>query len=172
MRRILALSLFVCFGAAACTGDIVPLPGGNGGEGGSGGSGGTGGTGGTGGSTGDAGMGGSGGTGGTGGGGGSVTFAQVQMDIDTVGCSNASCHGTGGAGASAITLNSGDATGNYPNFKRDAMNGAMSLVLTKNSPTTATPPGVTHAGGNTLFSSQTNAIYVRWLAWINAGNPM
>jgi hypothetical protein len=170
MRRLLSLTIVALVGAAGCIGDITPLGPGTGTGTGGGNGGGTGG-----GANGD--MGGSGTTDGMSGGGGTdmasgnqnVTFAQIQTDIDTLNCSNSTCHGTGGAGATALKLDVGDATNNYPLFKLDAMNGAMSLVLTKNEP--VANGGVQHTGGNSFFAMTSNPIYQRWLAWINAGNP-
>jgi hypothetical protein len=84
------------------------------------------------------------------------------MDIDTLGCSNTTCHGSG----LKPSMKAGDAAGSYPGFVGDAMSGADSMVLTKNlmgSP-------LTHSVKP--FASTNDPVYQRWLAWITAGNPM
>jgi hypothetical protein len=149
--------------SAACVGDIVPLPerGQDGGGGGNGN--------GTGGGNGN----GTGGGNGNGSGGATddmgsaapptnVTFSAIEADIEAKSCTIAACHG----GTQTPVLKNGDVTNNYTNFKMFATTGDQSLVLTKN----LAGSGVSHGGGS-AFPSNTDAIYVRWLAWINAGNP-
>jgi hypothetical protein len=91
----------------------------------------------------------------------------IQADIDRLGCSSASCHGSGLKPAlKAAPQTAADKLANYTAFVSDAMAGASSLVLTK--PLAAS--GVSHGGGK-LFSSTSDATYARWLAWVDAGGP-
>jgi hypothetical protein len=95
--------------------------------------------------------------------GGSVgAFAAIQMDIDSLGCSGTSCHGSG----LKPSVKAGDAAGSYPGFVVDAMNGADSLVLTKN----LMGSQITHS--IKPFASTNDPVYQRWLAWITAGSQM
>src|SRR3954463_14836116 len=60
---------------------------------------------------------------------GGTTFAgQINQDVMTLGCTAAVCHG----GTQTPVMKDNDIDNNYMNFKIDAMNGADSLVLTKN----------------------------------------
>ena len=108
-------------------------------------------------------------------GGGAIDQAQaapnfnptIQADIDSLGCSAASCHG----GTQVPVLKrmpalAADITANYTAFKAEAGQGAQSLILTKN----LAGSGVTHTGGSS-FANKQDAVYQRWLAWINGGTP-
>jgi hypothetical protein len=139
MRPLIGIALF----AAACTGDITDIGGGN-----------------NGGNvdmampTGDMTM-------PTGG----VTFAgQIEADIESAALG---CTGTGGCHGAGVTpqLKVGDIDNNYMNFKSEAMNGEMSNVLQKNLQTSQLSHSVKP------FQTTSDPIYQRWLAWINAGNP-
>jgi hypothetical protein len=98
-------------------------------------------------------------------------FPDIQMDLDTKGCTIATCHG--GTQTPVVKAN---ATGaqidtNYNDFLNtcvqgkcvDTTNPAASLVLTKNI-----TPG--HSGGAQL-SNTSDPTYMKWLAWIQAGAP-
>jgi hypothetical protein len=124
-----------------------------------------------------AGAGGAGG-GGAGGGGGAtaaVGFADVQAGLDQKGCTASGCHG----GLQTPQLKPAPATdadkmANYNAFKSgcvqgkcvDAASPAASLMLKK----PLADDGLTHAGGK-LFADFNDAVYVKWLAWIQAGAP-
>jgi hypothetical protein len=91
---------------------------------------------------------------------------DVNADILNLGCAAAACHG-----GTQIPLlkNASDTTSimsNYTAFTAVANTGANSPVLTKN----LTNSGVTHSGGKPFLDAN-NAVYQRWLGWINAGNP-
>jgi hypothetical protein len=107
-----------------------------------------------------------GGGGGDGGGGAPRFNPDINTDIHNLGCAAATCHG----GTQVPILHDGTDTNtvmmNYVNFTADANTGESSPVLTKN----LTTSGVTHGGGKN-FATTADPIYVRWLAWINAGNP-
>jgi hypothetical protein len=102
--------------------------------------------------------------------GGTPQAAKFNPTInnDIQGCTAGACHG----GTQIPILKTGtDAatiTANYTSFKAEAAKGAgeNSPVLLKN----LAGSGVTHGGGSP-FGSKTDATYVRWLAWINAGTP-
>lgn len=92
--------------------------------------------------------------------------AEIQKDIDGRGCSNGGCHG-GGAPMHLVPspVAGADRMQNYKAFSARAMNGAQSLVLSKN----LAGSGTSHAGG-TSFPSKSDPVYQRWLAWIAGGN--
>jgi hypothetical protein len=97
----------------------------------------------------------------------SVKFnPDINNDILMLGCAAATCHG----GTQVPLLkNASDATSimaNYNSFTPLANTGANSPVLTENLSTS----GITHTGGKP-FADTSNAVYQRWLGWINAGNP-
>lgn len=141
--------LILSFAAAGCVGDLVEIGGNNGADLSTGG-----------GSPDLAGMNGGGGDGGST---QSVHFSpDIETDIENLGCTASVCHG----GSQIPVLKNGAAMMNYTNFKADAMTGENSPVLTKN----LQGSGVTHGGGS-KFQSTSDPVYVRWLAWINAGNP-
>ncbi len=108
-----------------------------------------------------------GGGGGDGGGGGNPVFnPDIFNDIVSLGCTSGGCHG---GTTPPVLKNMTDPTtmmANYTNFTADANMGAGSLVLTKN----LAGNGVSHGGGK-AFPSTSDPVYMRWLAWINAGNP-
>jgi len=91
----------------------------------------------------------------------------IQTDIDTLGCSAASCHG--GTQVPLLVRMPATATDkqtNYDNFKVEAMMGEMSNILVKN----LVGSGVSHTGGS-AFPSNNDPTYQRWLLWIEQGNP-
>ena len=91
----------------------------------------------------------------------------IQADIDSLGCTASSCHGgTQVPVLKRLPTATADITANYNAFKAEAMNGEMSNILTKN----LAGSGVTHTGGSS-FANKQDAIYQRWLAWINGGTP-
>jgi len=114
-------------------------------------------------------------TGGTTGGGGQDDLAvatpkfnpTLQADIDSLGCSAASCHGgTQVPVLKRLPVAQADIDANYAAFKGEANMGELSNILTKN----LAGSGVTHTGGSS-FANKQDAIYQRWLAWINGGTP-
>jgi hypothetical protein len=106
---------------------------------------------------------------------GAVTFSAIQTDFDAHACSNIGCHGPGGSGAAVFPIKpnptaQADIEANYAAVQNEINtttgNEANSLILTKNL-----VGGVTHAGGNTLFPSTLDPLYLKWLSWIKAGAP-
>jgi hypothetical protein len=113
--------------------------------------------------------------GGTTGGGGNADLAEpaphfnptIQADVDSLGCSAASCHGgTQVPVLKRLPITQADIDANYAAFKAEAMNGAQSNILVKN----LAGSGVSHTGGSSFTNTQ-DAVYQRWLAWINGGTP-
>jgi hypothetical protein len=100
------------------------------------------------------------------GGGGPVTFAEVMGDAVGLGCAASSCHGGTQPPHLAEATDAPSMMANYSAFVADANMGASSLVLSKN----LARNGINHAGGKP-FADTTDPIYVRWLDWINQGNP-
>ncbi len=98
----------------------------------------------------------------------SVKFnPDIQADITTLGCANTGCHGgTTNVPVLGPANNAQAIMANYTAFVAQAQSGANSPVLTNN----LNNDGVTHTGGKP-FMDTSNAIYQRWLGWINAGNP-
>ena len=91
----------------------------------------------------------------------------IQADIDSLGCSAASCHGgTQVPILVRMPAAATDKTNNYDHFKSEAMMGELSNILVKN----LVASGVTHTGGSS-FAAKTDPIYQRWLLWIEQGNP-
>ena len=91
----------------------------------------------------------------------------IQADIDSLGCSASSCHGgTQIPLLKRLPTAQADIDANYNAFKGEANMGEMSKILTKN----LAGSGVTHTGGSS-FANKQDAIYQRWLAWINGGTP-
>jgi hypothetical protein len=108
-------------------------------------------------------------------GGGTADLAQaaphfaptLQADIDSLGCSAASCHGgTQIPLLKRLPITQADIDANYAAFKAEAVNGEQSNILVKN----LAGSGVTHTGGSS-FAAESDPIYQRWLAWINGGTP-
>lgn len=99
----------------------------------------------------------------------SVKFSpDIQMDIDTKGCTNAACHNntTNPPQLKAMATAQADIDSNYTNFTANCNTGApdQSNVLK------TMLPGGGHAGGQ-MFASTTDPVYMKWLAWIQAGEP-
>jgi len=91
----------------------------------------------------------------------------IQTDIDTLGCSAASCHGgTQVPLLVRMPVAATDKQNNYDHFKAEAMMGEMSNILVKN----LVGSGVSHTGGS-AFPSKSDPTYQRWLLWIEQGNP-
>jgi hypothetical protein len=87
---------------------------------------------------------------------------DIEMDIELKGCTAVACHG----GTQIPVLKNGDLANNYTNFSALANMGVNSPVLAH------LLPGATPAhGGGALFTGTSDPVYVRWLAWINAGDP-
>lgn len=89
---------------------------------------------------------------------------DINADIIKLGCTAGSCHG--GTQVPVLKMDAASIGTNYTNFKDSAMAGESSPVLTENL---AGDPN-THGGGK-FFPNKQDATYVKWLAWINAGNP-
>ena len=89
---------------------------------------------------------------------------DIQKDIDALSCSNTGCHGSSMGGFRLIRVAAGaDLTENFEAFKRRSASSDKSLTLIK-----ATGEGG-HVGG-TRFAKG-DAVYARWLTWIQEGNP-
>jgi hypothetical protein len=89
---------------------------------------------------------------------------DIQNDIDAYGCSSVGCHGSGLGGFHLVSAAAGDDVGaNFDAFKLRASAGELSKVLVKAT------GGEGHLGG-TRFS-KTDAVYARWLTWIDQGGP-
>lgn len=108
-------------------------------------------------------------------GGGAGAFAEVQSGLDQKGCTSSACHGgLQTPQLKAAPASDADKMANYNAFKIgctqgkciDATTPLASLVLTKPLAGSA----LTHAGGK-LFADFNDAVYVKWLAWIQAGAP-
>jgi hypothetical protein len=112
---------------------------------------------------------------GDGGGAVALGFAEVQAGLDTKGCTSSACHG----GLQTPQLKAAPATdadkmASFNAFKIGCTQGlcvnpvtpTASLVLQK--PLAGSP--LTHAGGK-LFADFNDPVYVKWLAWIQAGAP-
>lgn len=97
--------------------------------------------------------------------GGTTQSVHFDPDIknDIVSCAaGTSCHSPGGL---QPIVTKTDVMADYMGFKMRAMAGENSLVLTKGL---AMP---SHTGGAYL-TSKTDAKYIKWLAWVNAGAPL
>ncbi len=98
-----------------------------------------------------------------------VKFIDIQHDLDTLGCTNAGCHGgTQKPVVKAMATSTTDLMMNYMDVLGDVNAGApdQSLLLTK----PLTGSGVTHSGTKPFMSTQ-DPVYQRWLNWIKAGTP-
>lgn len=107
--------------------------------------------------------------GGDGGGQSSVKFSpDIQADIDSKGCTNTACHGgtTNPPQLKAMATAQADIDANYMGF---TMNCNTTSPDQSNVLKTMLPGGG-HAGGQ-QFASTSDPIYMRWLAWIQAGEP-
>jgi len=97
----------------------------------------------------------------------SVKFnPDINTDIQNLGCAAAACHGGTQIPLLKSATDTASINANYSAFTAEANTGANSPVLTKN----LNNSGVTHTGGKP-FTDTSNAVYQRWLGWINAGNP-
>ena len=91
----------------------------------------------------------------------------IQADVDSLGCTASSCHGgTQVPVLKRLPTAQADIDANYAAFKGEANMGELSNILTKN----LAGSGVTHTGGSSFVNKQ-DAVYQRWLAWINGGTP-
>jgi len=108
-----------------------------------------------------------------------VKYANIQAQMDTLGCTTATCHGAtqvpviiakptpNQALLNYFDLLSGCANGAPdPSDCIDPQHAATSLLLAK----TCATSGVTHAGGS-VFKDDTDPTYKLWQAWIAAGAP-
>ena len=107
-------------------------------------------------------------------------FADIYRDMDTppgLGCTNqiSACHGgTTPTGKMALLdMSSGDMAKLMTSYAQVQMrvttsDPANSLLLLKMLSSSA--GGVTHTGG-TYFQDKNNAMYKRWLKWIELGAP-
>jgi hypothetical protein len=93
---------------------------------------------------------------------------SVQNDLDTMGCSQNACHGSGIINLNLVEkpASMADVDANYAEVKQRASSGAMSLLLLKN----LKGSGQSHGGGMP-FATTMDPTYQRWLAWINDGAP-
>jgi hypothetical protein len=90
--------------------------------------------------------------------------SDIQKDLDAQSCTQAGCHGSAMGGFQLTKEATGEAlTANFEAFKARASQGETSLVLVK-------PTGATTHGGGARFA-KTDAVYARWLAWIEQGSP-
>ena len=100
---------------------------------------------------------------------------DIQMDLDSKGCTIGACHGTSGDGSvmyvKAMATAQADIDANYMTVTTlagviNTTGPDQSLLLTKPLGSSA----VSHAGGK-QFSTASDPTYVKWLAWIQAGAP-
>lgn len=89
---------------------------------------------------------------------------DIQKDVDTLSCSSTGCHGGAGSAGFRLTKDAAgaDLAANFEAFKQRANKGEQSLVLLKGT-------GQGHGGG--VRFAKTDAVYTRWLTWINEGSP-
>ncbi len=108
-------------------------------------------------------------------GGAALRFADVQVGLDQKGCTAAACHGgLQTPQLKAAPASDADKMATYTAFKTgcaqgkcvDAATPLASLVLTK----PLAGSGLTHVGGK-LYADFNDAVYTKWLAWIQAGAP-
>jgi len=98
-------------------------------------------------------------------------FADIQMDLDTQGCTLTACHGAMGNGSvmyvKPMATAQADLDTNYTNVKAETNPTAFdqSNLLTK-----PVNPGITHSGTKP-FASMSDPTYQKWLGWITAGAP-
>jgi hypothetical protein len=89
---------------------------------------------------------------------------DIENDLNTLGCPG--CHMPGSGRILLVTGTTVDT--DYTSFTAQANTGANSPVLTKNLAVAAGGSDAAHPVHP--FTDTTNATYVKWLAWINAGN--
>jgi hypothetical protein len=99
-------------------------------------------------------------------------FPDIQMDVDTKGCTITACHGAAGTGAvmfvkAAVTAQA-DIDANYASAMNEVNTTApaQSPFLTK----PLTGSGVVHSGTKPLTSTS-DPTYIKWMGWIAAGAP-
>jgi hypothetical protein len=92
---------------------------------------------------------------------------DINNDLQNCGAATTGCHRSGQTTVLVPGTDTTTVQANYTNFMAVA-NQAMG----ENSPALAhLLPGAGHGGG-TIFTSKTDPMYVRWLAWINQGDPL
>jgi hypothetical protein len=108
-----------------------------------------------------------------------VKYATIQAQMDTLGCTTATCHGATQVPVIIAKPTANQALLNYFDLLSGCANGApdpsdcidrqhasTSLLLAK----TCASSGVTHMGGS-VFKDDTDPTYQLWQGWIAAGAP-
>jgi hypothetical protein len=97
---------------------------------------------------------------------------DIQMDLDTQGCTLVACHGTSGNGSvmfiKPMATVQADIDANYMHAMAE-----INTTQADQSPLLRNPlagSGSGHAG-TTPFASVNDPTYMKWLAWIKAGAP-
>jgi hypothetical protein len=97
---------------------------------------------------------------------------DIQMDLDSKGCTIGACHGTQNDGSvmyvKAMATAQADIDANYM-----AVMAEINATAPEQSPLLRNPlagSGSGHAG-TTPFASTSDPTYQKWLAWIQAGAP-
>jgi len=92
---------------------------------------------------------------------------DINNDLQSCGASSA-CHQTTQMPVLKMGTDSATVNANYASFMMVA-NQAMG----ENSPALAhLLPGAGHGGGTIFTNGKTDPLYVKWLAWINQGDPL
>lgn len=94
---------------------------------------------------------------------------DIQNDIVKLGCATAACHSFYAPLIMPTPSSDAQWQQNYTNIKGDAINGEMSLILTKN----LAGNNVAHAGASNVkpFATTNDPTYKKWLYWIQNGSP-
>jgi hypothetical protein len=108
----------------------------------------------------------------------SISFATVYKDLDSpsLGCTNQipACHG-GATPTGMMALDSMAGTDmtklmasyNQVKMRTTVSDPSSSLIVKK--PLATAAGGVAHVGGNGFFKDTNDAVYKRWLLWIQLG---
>ncbi len=97
---------------------------------------------------------------------------DIQMDLDSKGCTVTACHGTMGDGSvmyiKPLATAQADIDTNYMNAMAEINLGTPDQSKLLRFPLAGSGSG--HAG-TTPFASTSDPTYMKWLAWIQAGAP-
>jgi hypothetical protein len=95
---------------------------------------------------------------------------DIQMDLDSKGCTLSACHGTMGNGSvmyvKPMATVQADIDANYMNVLKEVNKTAPDQSPLVRNPLAGSGSG--HAG-TTPFASTNDPTYQKWLAWISAG---
>ena len=93
---------------------------------------------------------------------------DINNDLQSCGAAQTGCHRSGLMTVLVPGTDTTTAQANYSSFMQVA-NQAMG----ENSPALAhLLPGAGHGGGTIFTNGKTDPLYVKWLAWINQGDPL